>query len=71
MNDNKKYSLQNAISVIGDEILLINFDDTKNSIITFNSPENADKETSKIAEKMGGGAVLAIIIILIFFGYFI
>jgi hypothetical protein len=71
VTDNKKYSLQNGISIIGDEILLINFDDIKNSTITFNSSENKDVVTSKISAKMGGGSVLAIILILIFFGYFI
>ena len=71
VNDNKNYTLQNGISIIGDEILLINFDDIKNSTITFNSSENKDVETSKISAKMGGGSVLAIILILIFFGYFI
>ena len=71
VTDNKKYSLQNGISIIGDEILLINFDDIKNSTITFNSSEKKDVETSKISAKMGGGSVLAIILILIFFGYFI
>ena len=71
VTNNKKYSLQNGISIIGDEILLINFDDIKNSTITFNSYEKKDVETSKISAKMGGGSVLAIILIFIFFGYFI
>ena len=59
LNDNKNYTLQNALSIIEDEILLINFDKYDDSRVNF--PD----------EKMSPGSVLAIIIILIFFGYFI
>ena len=61
VNDNKNYTLQNGISIIGDEILLINFDNYDDSRISFYVK----------TESLGAGPVLAIIIILIFFGYFI
>ena len=61
VNENKNYTLQNGISVIEDEILLINFDDYNDSRISF----------VEEVEGLGAGPVLAIIIILIFFGYFI
>ena len=61
VNENKNYTLQNGISVIGDEILLINFDNYNDSRISF----------VEEVENLGAGSVLAIIIILIFFGYFI
>ena len=61
VNDNKNYTLQNGISIIGDEILLINFDNYDDSRISFYVK----------TESLDAGPVLAIIIILIFFGYFI
>ena len=61
VNENKNYTLQNGISIIGDEILLINFDNYNDSRISF----------VEGVEGLGAGPVLAIIIILIFFGYFI
>ena len=61
VNDNKNYTLQNGISIIGDEILLINFDNYDDSRISFYVK----------TESLDAGPVLAIIIIIIFFGYFI
>ena len=61
VNENKNYTLQNGISVIEDEILLINFDNYNDSRISF----------VEEVENLDAGPVLAIIIILIFFGYFI
>ena len=61
VNENKNYTLQNGISIIGDEILLINFDNYDDSRISFYVK----------TESLDAGPVLAIIIILIFFGYFI
>ena len=61
---NKTYIIQNSISIIEDEILLINFDKdevSKITIIIYESPR----------EGLSTGGVIAIIIITIFFGYFI
>ena len=71
VNDNKNYTLQNGISIIGDEILLINFDDNKTSVITFYSSENTKKDDPTNTVGLGAGSVIAILVILTFFGYFI
>ena len=60
--DNKKYVLQNSLSIINDEILLINFDDYNDSIVQFIYEPDAGLDAA---------SVIAIIIVIIFFGYFI
>ena len=63
-NEYGNYSLFNAISIIENDILFINFDNIENSKISI----------PKLNSNVGGldaVSVIAIIIILIFFGYFI
>ena len=58
--DDKVYALQNSISFIDNEILLINFDNYSDSIVQFPDEDDLD-----------AASVIAIIIIIIFFGFFI
>lgn len=58
--DDKVYALQNSISFIDKEILLINFDKYSDSIVQFPDEDDLD-----------AASVIAIIIIIIFFGFFI
>ena len=64
VNEKKIYILQNAISIIDDEILLVNFDDYENSKLNCTNTEPPESP-------MGAGAVIAIIVITIFFSYLI
>ena len=58
--DDKVYALQNAISFMDNEILLINFDKYSDSRVQF-----------YVVDGLDAGSVIAIIIIIIFFGFFI
>ena len=63
---NTNISLENAMSVIEDEILMIHFDENENSTILYYSGENkninAGLFTQKKNGKIGTGGIVAIIL---------
>ena len=65
-NTGKLYNLQNALSLIDDEILLINFDNNDNSTINFEMSEKYYFVNRSKKGKINAGNIVAIIIPILF-----
>lgn len=66
-NNNEYYNLQNSLSFIDDEILVINFDNNGNSIISFEESKKNNNINYKSKKKVNfnAGVIVAIILAVI------